>query len=323
MNTTQTAAHIGGKENCAQKKGQPHHRASHSTPLYCNAEAAFLDAMHTAGCAPHDAREVVADGVLHRYRVNGDKASTRNGWFILFGDGIPSGAFGSWKHGVTENWSARGFNSLTPGERDEQRRRIEAAREAAQALQRQKHMCAADRAAHIWNRAKPARTDHGYLVRKGIAPGFARQLNDVLVLKIQDMNGGITGLQFIDSGGGKRMLSGSKKQGSFILVQRRDTGRLLVCEGFATAVSLAAMFPADSVIAALDAGNLKNVAVGFSKRTPDGEIVICADRDTTGKAAGRAAALAAGGKLMLPNFPADAPDELTDFNDLQQWRARK
>ena len=312
---------IGQSADNAQNKGRPHHKDSQSTHGYFSAEAEFLSAMHAAGCAPHDAREIVAGGVLHRYRVEGDKAGSKNGWYVLHGDDPQSGAFGSWKHGINQTWSAKAGNELSHAERAEHNRRVAAARQAAEALQRQVHEAASKRAASLWKDSQPANPLHPYLVRKGIPAGFARQMNDALVLKIQDMDGAIVGLQFIGADGQKRMLSGTAKRGNFILVQRRDTGRLLVCEGWGTAVSLAAMFPADSVIAALDAGNLKNVAVGFSKRTPDGEIVICADRDTTGKAAGRAAALAAGGKLMLPNFPADAPDELTDFNDLQQWIA--
>ena len=315
---------IGASADNAQKKGRPHHKDSHTTRGYFNTEteSAFVGAMHAAGCAPHDGH-VIADGVLHRYRVSGDRADSKNGWYVLHGDGLPSGAFGSWRRGTNQTWCAKAGNELSHAERAEQRRRIEADREAVQVLQRQAHEAAASRAASLWAASKPANNDHPYLVKKNIVPGYARQMNDVLVLKIQDMNGGITGLQFIDSGGGKRMLSGSAKKGNFILVQRRESGRLMICEGFATGASLAAMFPADSVVSAIDAGNLKNVAIGFSKRTPDGEIVICADRDTTGKAAGRIAAIAAGAKLMLPNFPDAAPEELTDFNDLQQWRDRK
>ena len=322
MNTTQTTAFNGGKDSFAHKKaggGIP----GYSAPLYFNTEAAFIGAMHAAGCAPHDAREIVADGVLHRYRVDGDKPNTKNGWFLLFSDGIPSGAFGSWKHGINQTWCAKSKNELSHAERAEHNRRVAAARQAAEALQRQKHMDAAAKAVHLWSQAKPANNNHPYLVKKGIAPGFARQMNDALVLKIQDMNGAIVGLQFIDADGSKRMLSGSAKKGNFILVQRRESGRLLICEGFATGMSLAAMFPADSVIAAIDSGNLRHVAVGFSRHAPDGELVICCDCDDVGRREGRAAAIACGGKLMLPSFPDDAPEELTDFNDLQQWRDRK
>ena len=39
--------------------------------------------------------EIVADGRLHRYRVEGDKAGKRNGWYVLHADGVPAGMFGS------------------------------------------------------------------------------------------------------------------------------------------------------------------------------------------------------------------------------------
>lgn len=41
----------------------------------------------------------VPDGAIHRFRVPEDKPGTLNGWYVLYLDGIASGAFGSWKSG--------------------------------------------------------------------------------------------------------------------------------------------------------------------------------------------------------------------------------
>jgi putative DNA primase/helicase len=66
--------------------------------------------------------------------------------------------------------------------------------------------------------------------------------------------------------------------------------------------------------------------VAARKAYPKGEIVICCDNDRTltpniGVVKGRAAAIAASAKIIIPEFPEDAPPELTDFNDLENWTA--
>ena len=47
------------------------------------------------------------DGGIHRFHVPGDKADTLNGWYVLYLDGIASGAFGSWKAGSAHTWCSR------------------------------------------------------------------------------------------------------------------------------------------------------------------------------------------------------------------------
>ena len=47
------------------------------------------------------------DGVIHRFRVPSDKPGALNGWYVLYLDGIASGAFGSWKVGEVHRWSIR------------------------------------------------------------------------------------------------------------------------------------------------------------------------------------------------------------------------
>src|SRR5690554_5627604 len=41
----------------------------------------------------------IPDGQIHRFKVPGDKPGSHNGWYVLYLDGIASGAFGSWKAG--------------------------------------------------------------------------------------------------------------------------------------------------------------------------------------------------------------------------------
>lgn len=45
-----------------------------------------------------------ADGKIHRFNVPYDPSSSKNGWYVMFSDGIPAGVFGSWKTGMTGKW---------------------------------------------------------------------------------------------------------------------------------------------------------------------------------------------------------------------------
>ena len=59
--------------------------------------ASMLQAMQMAGLAPAKALDLVPDGKLRRYRVEGDKSGSTNGWFWLrSGDAFP-GLFGMFR----------------------------------------------------------------------------------------------------------------------------------------------------------------------------------------------------------------------------------
>jgi putative DNA primase/helicase len=65
----------------------------------------FTEAMHTAGLCSRDS--VVADGKLHRFASQDDKSGKRSAWYVLHLDGIPAGAFGSWKTGEYRVWCSK------------------------------------------------------------------------------------------------------------------------------------------------------------------------------------------------------------------------
>lgn len=265
--------------------------------------AEFIDAMTAAGLAPRDPADVVADGRLHRFTVDGDRPDTRNGWAVLHLDGVPSGAFGSWRLGVSETWRAHAREPLTLPQRVELRRRREAAQAAQEGERAREHGEAATRAARLWALARPADPRHPYLARKGIGPHGARQLGEALVLPVTDPAGALVSLQFIAPDGAKRFLRGGRKRGGCIVVADPPTrGRMLICEGFATAASLAKADPAACVVAALDAGNLEPVARAARERWPELHIVLAGDNDASGvgQRAAHAAAHAAGGLVLIP-----------------------
>ena len=44
----------------------------------------------------------IPDGDIQRFHVPDDNPGTRNGWYVLFLDGIACGVFGSWKVGGSQ-----------------------------------------------------------------------------------------------------------------------------------------------------------------------------------------------------------------------------
>ena len=275
----------------------------------------ILAAMAHDGVAPYNPEDLRADGSLVRYRVDGDKAGTRNGWAVIHLDGIPAARYGSWRQGETLTWCARSRDELSPADREALRQRMEAARRQRDEETRKRQARAADRARRDWRDAGPADPDHAYLVAKGVQPHHARQQGDRLLLPVIDpATSEITSTQTIGPNGDKLLLPGGRKRGCCIPVELGDGGPTLIAEGFATACTLAEADPTARVLAAIDAGNLEPVAVAVRKRWPDADLVICGDADEVGTTKARAAAIAAGARLAIPEFPPGA--EGSDFNDL-------
>lgn len=275
--------------------------------------------MVNAGIVPRD--PIPGDGQLHRFHVQGDKSGSRNGWAVLHLDCVPSGAFGSWKLGSFHTWCSKTGRELSFAEQALQAERIEAARQQRLSEQMQRQDSARRRAVRIWRQATPASPHHKYLIDKQIEPNIARQKGGSLVLPIVGFDKKLKSLQFIKPDGSKLLLSGGQKRGCVIPIQQQpETHRILICEGFATGVSLAGMDPESIVLAAIDAGNLKVVAVATRQMWPGAEIVLCADSDEVGLAKAKAAALAAGGLLAVPEFPPNSTG--SDFNDLVNMRRR-
>lgn len=270
----------------------------------------FLEAMADAGIPPHDPGEIVPDGALHRFRVEGDKAGTRNGWAILHLDGVPAGAFGSWKMGLYSSWCSRERESLTEAEREQMNRQMEAAKAKREAEREREQREAAERAGRIWREAVPANPAHPYLVEKGISPGIARQRGERLVLPVADLDGEITSLQFIGADGSKKLLAGGRKRGGCIPPKGElEASRVVIAEGWATAQTLAEGMPDSLALAAIDAGNLEAVALKARKHWPNAEIILAADNDAVGIEKAREAAQKAQGTVSIPPTPGN------DWND--------
>lgn len=310
--------------------------------------AAFERAMREAGIVPVFTRGgIVADGKLIRFHVEGDKKGTRNGWCVLFGDGVPAGEFGSWKTGDVHSWCAKKASDITPEEQAVIRARIAEARAEREREEKQRQGEAAKLANLLWKDATPVGDDgHPYLTRKGVrshglrvcdwpvrntAGETFRTIANTLLIPIQDVQGKVVSLQGIfpqvdaQFGRDKDFLIGGKKRGCFFMIGRTvEGGTLCFAEGYATAETIhqATGWP---VVVCWDAYNLPHVMQAIREELPTMTFVIAADNDqfthrpidNPGLHYAKIAAAGVGARIVWPEF-SDLDGEPTDFNDLMQ-----
>ena len=288
--------------------------------------AALMDQLIQAAIPPAKPEQIITDGRLHRFDIQGDRPGSRNGWITVHLDPPVSAAFGSWKHGVNATWCEKSSGRLSQHDKDALRERIDADRRQRDQERERRHQEAASKAVKIWGASHTPGPAFPYLQKKRVPSGNTLQTGDNLVLLIQDFDGSPHGLQFIGPVGDKMFLPGTVKRGHFVLVAGALPGRwLYITEGWATGMTIASLAtPDDCVIAALDAGNLEEVALAARQRWPEIEIVVCADADEVGLEKGRKAAIAARAKWVKPNLPPEAIAQgYTDFNDAVAWNRRQ
>jgi putative DNA primase/helicase len=267
--------------------------------------ATMLDAMRAAGLAPAKELNLRDDGKLTRYRVDGDKSGSRNGWAVLHSQPVMAGAFGSWKTGESHTWREATTRPQTLAERAELEQRIKAMHAAREAEQVAVHASAADRAAKLWARAHPATNAHPYLQRKHVPAIGIRALRDMLLIPARDVDGTLHTLQFISADGSKRFLIGGRIAGCYCAMGK-PVDSLLLCEGYATAATLFEATGA-AVAACFSCGNLLPVARALRGKFPKLRLIVCADNDhqtpgNPGVRHARAAARAVGGFVAVPQF---------------------
>ena len=265
----------------------------------------FRQAMQMAGI--YFSGEIIADGRLHRFHIEGQKMGTKNGAYILHLDDHPAGWFLNYTTGQSQNWRGSGRAQLS-NSNIQQIREVKRQREEEIRLMNED---TAKKAKYIWSQSKPIarRENHKYLVTKGIQQHGARVYRESLVIPIYNESDQLVNLQFISAEGKKLFLSGGRKRGCFHILGDL-TQKILICEGFATGASL---FEDQGrrVIVAFDAGNLLPVALNIRELSPNAEIIICGDNDPSGigQIKAKEAALAICGKFIIPPIPGQ------DWND--------
>lgn len=266
----------------------------------------FREAMQVAGIAYSG--EIIPDGQLHRFHIEGHKKGSLNGAYRLYIDNRPAGYFQDFKSGISQKWRSSGNSYVST----DVIKRIKEANHQREIEARKKQEAAAKKATGIWQKSKSVnnQVDHHYLVKKCIQPHGARLYHEALVIPIHNESNQIVNLQFIDPEGDKRFLAGGRKRGCFYVIGD-VTPFILIAEGFATGASLYEN-TRQRVVIAFDAGNLLLVAQSIRKLNPDNEIIICGDNDASdvGQKKANDAALAIGGKVLIP------PTAGQDWNDV-------
>ncbi len=274
--------------------------------------------------------DIIPDGIIHRFHIDGDKAASENGAYKFHSDGIQAGYFKNWRTGQDGTWCAMGHDVMTQAERDIYSNFLTKAKADDTKARAEEQREAAQRARDVWEKAAPLGEgqSHPYLVKKGVKPhGDVRLDNGRLVLAVLHAETGeLQSLQHIDAIGGKRLFKGGRKSEGIILVHGdiKEASLIALVEGYATGCTVAEAMgcPADlAVEATVDAGNMPRVAAMLKARRPSAQFIVCGDNDRkteaeNGKNPGREAAEKAasltGGRAV---FPPAGEAENVDWND--------
>lgn len=208
---------------------------------------------------------IIKDLIMDRWvRVpTTDHPHKKNGAYIYNGN---SGAIQNWALHVTPiTWRGN-------GKHDPQLHvRVQKAKDD-QAMRQEK---AAKKAAWILNNA--VKSTHPYLAKKGFPDEKGYVWEGKLVIPMR-IDGRLVGCQLIDPDGTKKFLYGQKTKGATACFDNK--GSLLLCEGYATALSIRRYLKANkkryTIHVCFSAGNLIEVAKSF----PD--CVVIADNDPVG-----------------------------------------
>ncbi|MGH1397826.1 MAG: toprim domain-containing protein [Alphaproteobacteria bacterium] len=270
----------------------------------------FESAMAGAGLACKDV--LIPDGALHRFHVQGDRQCSKNGWYVLFSGDVASGIFGSWKTGEKHIWCERNTRELSPAQKQQHQKRIAKARQTRAEAERLRHKAARNKAQAIWKTTPSAPDNHGYLLKKHVSCHGLRLHKGLLVIPMHDTAGCLHSLQFIDSEGNKRFLSGGRKKSCHFLIGT-PSKTLCIAEGYATAATIYETTGYAAAVA-FDAGNLLSVAQALRLKHPHIKLIVCADNDNNtkgnpGLTKARQAAMSVGAVLAVPPCSGD-------FNDL-------
>ena len=268
-------------------------------------------------------------GKLTHVKVEGNKGSKKSGWYVCWHNILPSGrdyingAYGNYKISDDKQIISSESEGLTSDERfqlDDDRKRQ---KEKFVKIEAQRHADAVIRAKKIWEKL-PLGGGCAYLDRKKVRPFGIRFGKDSIAIPVNRINDGeLVGLQFIQSDGSKKFLTGTTKKGSCHKIgnwiHANDGQTVAVVEGYATGASvhIATGWP---VAVCFDSGNLVSVLPELKQTHPHLKFIVAGDNDAeTENNPGLKAAQKAAHSIRcpwgVPQFPPECSG-FTDFNDL-------
>lgn len=263
----------------------------------------------------------IMDGKRHRVPVVGGKHGAKDGMYVGYLDGKPSGFIQNFKTGHEEKWTTG--QKLSPTQLAQLGADIERNQaERAERLSKQ-HDELARFAEKRWETYKdaPPNGKNAYLERKGVGAYGVRFNGEQMVVPIRDASGKLWSLQYIspEEGAQKHLLKNAKKEGNMHIMGRIEPrSDIFVAEGYATAATGHEATGKPTVMA-VDSGNLPAVVGELRSKFPTNRIFILADDDRTNERnVGLEKALKAAEEhrvgVIVPRFTGPGKD----WNDLHQ-----
>ena len=272
---------------------------------------------------------VIFDDCIHRVETI-NKPKSNNGWYSTFANGKGIVA-GDWQTGLVNSWHSNS-NLNTEQHKSQLRETIQ----QQKTKKNQEQQLTAIDADKKYNKCKAA-LQHPYLSLKNIPPvkGLRIFRNSLFVPlgNIETNNNQIMNIQSIQGNGNKHFMKGGRVNGLCFPVgrMRRTPEVVYITEGVATAISVYINTNC-LVLAAMNAGNLKPVALTARYRWPKARIIIAGDDDwltqqrtnvNPGVEKATEAAIAVGGFTSFPPFTEEQRENnLTDWNDFLHGHVR-
>jgi antirestriction protein ArdC/phage/plasmid primase-like uncharacterized protein len=274
----------------------------------------------------------VAGGEMQRVPVEGGKPGRKDGAYLLYDD--DKGRSGWVKNFKTGEEASFAENGKTYTLSDKDRAEITKAAEERKAEIKTKQDIVAKKAEYlVKNVFTRADRNNQYLQDKGVLPhGTLKDMEGKLIIPMQNVDGETRSFQVIENDGRKSFIADGQKSGCFHaigLTSKAKPKEIIICEGYSTGASIneASKKP---VLCAMDAGNLKSVAVAVREKYGEKvDIIIAGDNDhktenNPGRTAAENAAKAVNGKVITPEFtPKEKEQGLSDFNDLAKSRGKE
>ncbi|EMD0638889.1 toprim domain-containing protein [Salmonella enterica] len=270
----------------------------------------FRGAMLNDGIECND--EIIADGVIHRFRVHGDKRGRKNGWYTLHYDQWPTATYGCHKRFPDQQftWKLSGEQrELTPEELAERQRYAAQKKAEREKAEIERNAKAKVKAAKLWNEAVPC-SAHEYLAAKQVkswglrvgpwhiwdedARQYVKITDKALLIPMMDRDRNIHSLQAIIPASDvtdeedltKFFLPGGAKREKFYIIGQPQTHNgktvFILAEGYATAASVHEA-TGHAVAVCFDVGNLqlvaKLIALKMMERGDPVLIIVAADND--------------------------------------------
>jgi putative DNA primase/helicase len=265
---------------------------------------------------------IIDDDSIHRAKTLA-KPKKNNGWYSTFANGTGI-TYGDWQTGIVKTWHSNGNQST-----DHNKLQLKETIERQKIKKNQEQLMVGMEAERKYRASKEV-FEHAYLTAKDIYPVKGmKQFRKSLIIPLFDIeseNHQIMNIQSIQANGVKRFMKGGKVKGLCFPVGElySELDSIYITEGVSTAVSVY-LKTYSLVLAAMNAGNLMEVALLARKRWPKTKIIIAGDDDwltqqrtdvNPGVEKAIEAAIAIDGLTYFPPFTDDQKKRnLSDWND--------